>query len=168
LLTRLVDTTNEITIPMAGLAIGQNNQTLKTFVGSCVAICIYDESHKVAGMVHIMLPKNITHKNTKGTKLEGKFADDGIDILLKKLKAIHPCLKLKAKMVGGAKIFNHENDLNTLNIGGKNIDGIRAILKEKNIPLISELIGEKKGRWVTFFCNDQSVLVKNNDGEEII
>lgn len=163
-----MESVKEIIIPMAGLAIGENNQTLKTFVGSCIAICIYDETHKIAGMAHVMLPKNITHKTTRGTKLEGKFADEGIDMLLEKLKVIQPILKLKAKMAGGAKIFNHENDTNTLNIGGKNIDGIRAILKEKNIPLISELVGAKKGRWVTFSCNDQSVLVKNRDGEEII
>ena len=153
---------------MAGIAIGENNHTLNTFVGSCIAICIYDETHKIAGMAHVMLPKNITHKTTRGTKLEGKFADEGIDILIEKLKVIHPCLKLKAKMAGGAKIFSHENDDNTLNIGGKNIEGIRAILKEKNIPLISELVGLKSGRWVTFSCNDQSMHVKNKDGEKII
>jgi chemotaxis protein CheD len=163
-----MNSVKEIVIPMAGLAIGENNQSLKTFVGSCIAICIYDEIHKIAGMAHVMLPKNITHKTTRGTKLEGKFADEGIDMLLEKLKVIQPNLKLKAKMAGGAKIFSHENESTTLNIGEKNILGIRAILKEKNIPLISELVGAKKGRWVTFSCNDQSVLVKNKDGEKII
>ena len=166
--TRLIDSITEIIIPMAGLAMGEQNQTLKTFVGSCIAICIYDDIRKIAGMAHVMLPKNITNKTTKGTKLEGKFADEGINIILDKLQTLSPNSKLKAKIAGGAKIFSHENDSNTLNIGGKNIEGIHAILKEKNIPLISELVGAKKGRWVTFSCNDQSLHVKNNDGEKII
>jgi len=153
---------------MAGLAIGKKNDTLKTFVGSCVAICIYDENHKIGGMAHVMLPKNFTHKTTRGTKLEGKFADEAIDIVIKKLTILHPYLKLKAKMAGGAKIFSHENDKNTLNIGGKNIEGIRSILKEKNIPLIAELVGAKNGMWVTFSCANQSLFVKNKDGEKII
>lgn len=153
---------------MAGLAIGQKNDTLKTFVGSCIAICIYDENHEIGGMAHIMLPKNITKKSTEGTKLEGKFADEAINFIIEKLTELHPYLKLKAKMAGGAKIFSHENDKNTLNIGGKNIDGIRCILKEKNIPIIAELVGAKNGRWVTFSCANQSMVVKNKDGEKII
>ena len=71
-------------------------------------------------------------------------------------------------MAGGAKIFSHENDKSTLNIGGKNIEGIRSILKEKNIPLIAEQVGAKNGRWVTFSCANQSLFVKNKDGEGII
>lgn len=153
---------------MAGLAIGQKNDTLKTFVGSCIAICIYDDNHKIGGMAHILLPKNITNKSTKGTKLEGKFADEAINIVIEKLTILYPYLKLKAKMAGGAKTFSHENDENTLNIGAKNIEGIRSILKEKNIPLIAELVGAKNGRWVTFSCANQSMFVKNKDGEQII
>ncbi|CAD6519300.1 Chemotaxis protein (fragment) [metagenome] len=41
---------DQILIPMAGLEIGINEIRLQTFVGSCVAICLYDKSKKICGM----------------------------------------------------------------------------------------------------------------------
>ncbi|MCK5686672.1 chemotaxis protein CheD, partial [bacterium] len=135
---------------------------------SCVAICIYDEEKKIAGMAHVMLPKNNTGKSTKHTKQEGKFADDAIDIILEKLTKQSSDLKLQAKIAGGAKIFAHESESGTLNIGNKNIIGIRLILQEKKIPLVSQSVGAKSGRWVTFHCGSQRVIVKEKEGEKII
>jgi len=164
----LVETTKEILIPMAGLETGSGNTILRTFVGSCVAICIYDEAKKIGGMAHVMLPKNNTGKSTRGTKQEGKFADEAIDIIIEKLNNISSDLKLQAKIVGGAKIFSHESETGSLNIGNKNIIGIRLILQEKKIPLVSQLVGAKNGRWVTFHCGAQRVVVKETGVEKII
>ena len=163
-----IKTVKEISIPMAGLAIGRNDEVLRTFVGSCVAICIYDEEKKIAGMAHVMLPKNNFGKSTKNTKQEGKFADEAIDVILEKLYNISPDLKLQAKIAGGAKIFSHESETGSLNIGNKNIIGIRLILQEKKIPLVSQSVGSSSGRWVTFYCDSQRVIVKGKDGEKII
>lgn len=164
----LLETTNEVSIPMAGLEIGSGNTILRTFVGSCVAICIYDEAKKIGGMAHVMLPKNNTGKSTKGTKQEGKFADDAIDIIIEKLNNISSDLKLQAKIAGGAKIFSHESETGSLNIGNKNIIGIRLILQEKKIPLVSQLVGARNGRWVTFHCGVQRIIVKETGVEKII
>ena len=166
--SNVMETTKEISIPMAGLGIGSGNTTLRTFVGSCVALCIYDEEKKIAGMAHVMLPKNNTGKSTKYTKQEGKFADEAMDILLEKLNRHSSDLKLKAKIAGGAKIFAHESESGSLNIGNKNIIGIRLILQEKKIPLVSQSVGSNNGRWVTFDCNTQRVVVKDKEGEKII
>ncbi len=153
---------------MAGLEVGTKNTILRTFVGSCVAVCIYDEVKKIAGMAHVMLPKNISDKPIKGTKQEGKFADEAIDIIIEKLNGISSNLKLQAKMAGGAKIFAHESETGSLNIGNKNIIGIRLMLREKKIPLVSQLVGARNGRWVTFHCDTQKVIVKDKEGEKII
>ncbi len=166
--SNLVESTKEISIPMAGLGVGSGNTILRTFVGSCVAICIYDEAKKIGAMAHVMLPKNNVGKSTKGTRQEGKFADEAIDIMIEKLNNISPDLKLQAKIAGGAKIFAHESESGTLNIGNKNIIGIRLILQEKKIPLVSQSVGAKSGRWVTFHCGSQRVIVKEKEGEKII
>lgn len=167
-ISNAIKTRNEILIPMAGLVIGKNDTVLRTFVGSCVAICIYDETQKIGGMAHVMLPKNNTGNSTKGTKQEGKFADEAIDILIEKLMQLSPNSKLQAKIAGGAKIFAHESDSGTLNIGNKNIIGTRLILQEKKIPIVSQSVGSQNGRWVTFYCNTQRVTVKEKEGEKTI
>ncbi len=153
---------------MGGLAVGRGENVLKTFVGSCVAICIYDEENKICGMAHVMLPKNNIDKPTKGTRQEGKFADEAIEVIIEKLNKISSNLKLKAKMAGGAKIFAHESDSEVLNIGNKNIIGIRLLLQEHKIPLVSQSVGSKSGRWVSFECDNQRVTVKEKGEYKIL
>ncbi|MEM2111883.1 MAG: hypothetical protein QXX08_08415, partial [Candidatus Bathyarchaeia archaeon] len=46
----------EIRVDMACMKIGNRSQWLVTNVGSCVALCIYDQVNKCGGMAHIMLP----------------------------------------------------------------------------------------------------------------
>ena len=167
-LNHLVETPKDISIPMGGLQIASGNTILRTFVGSCVAICIYDTEKKIGGMAHVMLPKNNTAKSTKNTKQEGKYADEAIDVIIEKLNNMSPNLKLQAKIAGGAKIFTHESETGGLNIGNNNIIEIRLILQEKKIPLVSQSVGSKSGRWVTFHCNSQRVIVKEKEGEKII
>jgi len=81
---------------------------------------------------------------------------------------LSPDLKLQAKIAGGAKIFAHESETESLNIGNKNIIATRLILQEKKIPLVSQLVGAKSGRWITFHCDSQRVIVKDKEGERII
>ncbi|MEM2785388.1 MAG: chemotaxis protein CheD [Candidatus Nitrosotenuis sp.] len=149
-----------IEIPMGGLDITTpEKKTLQTFVGSCVAVCIYDTVAKVAGMAHVMLPKNNT--SNPAPKPEGKFADVALNILLERLVANGAdANRLKAKMAGGANVFRNEGKQNTFNIGGRNIDAIRSTLKEKKIPLISEDVGSNNGRWVTFDASSGEMTIK--------
>lgn len=158
----------QILIPMSGLEIGTNEIRLQTFVGSCIAICLYDKSKKICGMAHVLLPKNNTEKSTFGTKFEGKYADEAINIMIKKMKQIWPNLTLQAKIVGGAKTFGSIDDKSILNIGKRNISTIKLILKEKKIPLVSQYLSVSNGCWVTFDCNSQELFVKEKNGEKII
>ncbi len=130
----------------------EQNKILHTFVGSCVALCIYDSQAKVAGMAHVMLPKNNTDEPVP--KLEGKFADVAIRTILKQLisKGAKP-RRLEAKMAGGASVFQNESKHAIFNIGMRNTNTIRSILAEHKIPIISEDVGASTGRWVAFDTN---------------
>lgn len=158
--TKPAQTHGALDIPMGGLGITTPEKlVLQTFVGSCVAICIYDSVAKVAGMAHVMLPKNNTADETP--KPEGKFVDVAIKVLLDRLTASGAKQsRLKAKMAGGASVFQTEGNKNVFNIGLRNVDAIRAILGEKKIPIISEDVGEKGGRWVIFDVESQVMTIK--------
>lgn len=159
--TKQAQTPGTLDIPMGGLGLTSPDKlVLQTFVGSCVAICLYDSVAKVAGMAHVMLPKN----NTKDEipKPEGKFVDVAIKVLLDRLAASGAQQsRLKAKMAGGASVFQTEGNKNVFNIGMRNVDAIRTILGEKKIPIISEDVGEKGGRWVIFDVESQAMTVKD-------
>ena len=159
--TKQAQTQGALDIPMGGLGLtSPDKMILQTFVGSCVAICLYDPVAKVAGMAHVMLPQN----NTKDEipKPEGKFVDVAIKVLLEKLTASGAKQnRLKAKMAGGASVFQTEGNKNVFNIGTRNVDAIRAILGENKIPIVSEDVGEKGGRWVIFDVASQIMTIKD-------
>lgn len=153
-----------IEIKMGGLeVITDETKELKTFVGSCVAICVFDMTVKVAGMAHVMLPKK-----TGGTQLDkkndiGKYADEALSYMINDMiqKGADP-KRIKAKMAGGATIFAHESETSLFNVGPRNITSLRQILKENDIPLISEDTGENFGRWVIFRLSSGEMTVTSN------
>ena len=152
---------NILEIPMGGLGFTTPEKTvLQTFVGSCIAICLYDPSAKVAAMAHILLPKNNT--NDPNPKPEAKFADVAIRIMLDRLKSSDAKInRLKAKMAGGANIFANEGRSNVFNIGGRNADAIKSLLDEQKIPIVAQDIGSTSGRWITFDVTSLEMKVKD-------
>ncbi|MBM2852622.1 MAG: hypothetical protein HW420_1169 [Candidatus Nitrosotenuis sp.] len=152
---------NTVEISMGGLGFTTPEKTLlQTFVGSCIAICIYDPSVKIAAMAHIMLPKNNT--NDPNPKPEAKFADVAIKIILGKLQVNGAKLnRLKAKMAGGANIFQNEGKSNAFNIGARNAVAIKSLLDEQKIPIVAQDVGSTSGRWVVFDVNSLEMKIKD-------
>jgi len=155
--------TNVAEIPMGGLVITSEGKTvLQTFVGSCVAVCIYDSVAKIAGMAHVMLPKNNT-QNPK-PEPEGKFADVAFNTLLERMVARGANIgRLKAKLAGGANIFHNEGKATTFNIGLRNVEMLKTMLAEKKIPLVSEDVGSKHGRWVLFDLDSSEMRIRDRE-----
>jgi chemotaxis protein CheD len=128
-------------------------------LGSCIGLTIYDDTLKVGAMVHIMLPESAGR-----TDRPGKYADTAVPVLLKELSALGSRNRsLVAKMAGGACMFEYFGA--NLNIGERNADKVRALLKEHNIPLVKEDVGGKMGRSVTFLpAGGGKVSVRRADG----
>ena len=158
--TKQAQNSNSIEIAMGGIGFtSPERNVLQTFVGSCIAICIYDTQAKVAGMAHVMLPRNNTSDSRP--RPEGKFADIAIPDMIDKLVAKGAKKnRLRAKMAGGANVFQNENKKSVFNIGIRNADAIKEILQENKIPLISEDVGSTAGRFVTFNVESSELTIK--------
>ena len=77
-------------------------------LGSCIGIVLYSNTSNTAGLLHIMLPDSTKIRQNEN---KYKFADTGIDELVKSLeqKGINRSM-LKAKIAGGAKMFQFSNN----------------------------------------------------------
>ena len=128
-------------------------------LGSCIGLTIYDDRLMVGAMVHIMLPDSAGRKDRPG-----KYADTAIPLLLRELGALGCRNKsLVAKMAGGACMFEYFGA--NLNIGERNAEKVRVLLKEHTIPLVKEEVGGKMGRSVTFLPGGGGkVSVRRADG----
>ena len=153
-----------IEIKMGGLEIITDKECeLKTFVGSCVAICLFDLTSHVASMAHVMLPQKSDGLQSLAQKDIGKYADEALSYMINGMiqKGADP-KKIKAKMAGGAAIFEHESETSLFNVGHRNIVYLKKILKENGIPLVSEDTGENFGRWVRFNLQSGALTVASN------
>lgn len=152
---------NMIKVGMADLNVCKLPDSLTTLgLGSCVGICLYDTVTKVAGMAHIMLPDStqITRDKTPA-----KYADTGIDLLIKKMMALGADRnRLKAKIAGGAQMFAFNAAADSLGrVGDRNVEAVKAKLAALHIPIIAQDTGLNYGRTIQFFSEDGSLLIKS-------
>lgn len=137
-------------------------------LGSCIGFVIYDDKKKIASLAHIMLPDS---KMAKYKDLNrSKFADTALeDVLLDLEKRGCRLQTLKAKMAGGAQMFSFSSGSDIMRIGPRNAEAVKALLKEKRIPLLAEDTGGNKGRTITFFPETGALNIRTiHQGETVI
>ncbi|TDQ39671.1 chemotaxis protein CheD [Aureibacillus halotolerans] len=146
-------------VGIAEVVFSAGEEQLKaTGLGSCVAVVLFDESVSVAGMGHVMLPSSSIDQSKVPAK-PGKFADTAVPYLCKKLQQ-QGAKHLKAKIAGGAQMFQFSNSNGQLNIGPRNVEAIKEQLKHCNIPLLNEHVGGHQGRTVVFTPKNSVFTIK--------
>ncbi|MGQ9842112.1 MAG: chemotaxis protein CheD [Spirochaetota bacterium] len=153
---------NIINIGVAQLAVAENPGVLRTILGSCVGICIYERNKKIGGLAHILLPKNPGDSNPE------KYADTAIPVLVQQLIK-RGCKKefMSAKIAGGASMFKFKSTTTLANIGENNIEATRQALAKYGIPIVAEDVGGSTGRVIDFFLDDGRLKVKASGQEKI-
>lgn len=117
-------------------------------LGSCVGLVIYDLGKNVAGLAHIMLPDSKYSRQHHTNDF--KYADTAIPILIQKLlDAGARKLCMQAKLAGGAQMFQF-SDSDVMRIGPRNVDAVKEILQELNIPVVACDVGGNRGRTIEF------------------
>ncbi|MGN0143515.1 MAG: chemotaxis protein CheD [Clostridium sp.] len=150
---------NEIKVGIADLNLVLDPGTIMTIgLGSCIGIALYDRKLKVAGLSHIMLPDSTQFKNVLNPM---KFADSAIPMLIEKMEK-QGCKKkdIVAKIAGGAAMFKFSDKSIISDIGKRNTEAVRKILKESGIPIIAEDTGGNKGRTMIVETGDGKVTLK--------
>ncbi|MBB5147852.1 MULTISPECIES: chemotaxis protein CheD [Ureibacillus] len=149
-----------VKVGIAQMDVVKSPDTIRTSgLGSCVGVVLYDETKKVAGLVHIMLPDSSLSRSE--TINCAKFADTGIQGLLEML-LVEGAQKyrLKAKIAGGAQMFQFASDKNMMRIGPRNVEAVKKVLKELGIPLIAEDTGGNSGRTIEFDPDTSKLMIR--------
>jgi len=128
-------------------------------LGSCVGICLWDRSSKVAGLSHIMLPNSLDSRRDINLM---KYADTAVDVILKDMADLGARRsRIVAKIAGGAHMFSTiDSNNNAPKIGDLNVDAVKGKLTESKINIIAEDTGSDYGRTVEFHSTDGKVFVK--------
>ena len=126
-------------VKMGEIAVAKGNGVLRTLLGSCLGLALYDRRRKVGGLAHVVLPEG------RGRDAPpGKFVDTAIPALIREMEALggRP-LKPEARIAGGANMFATSI---TNTVGRQNIEACERLLVEFGIPLLGRHCGGEQGR----------------------
>ena len=142
-------------IRMAEIKISKEPDILKTVVGSCVALCLWDPDRKLGGMAHIMMPE----RNGDARAAEGKYADTAVNALVRDMKKSGANIeRVQAVCAGGASMFLRIPNKGKT-IGDRNSLAVRQILNRLNIRISTESLGGTMGRKVIMDCSNGAVTI---------
>ncbi|MGM0640497.1 MAG: chemoreceptor glutamine deamidase/glutamate methylesterase CheD [Thermotogota bacterium] len=153
---------NKKIIGIGEYTVSNTNDLIVTLgLGSCVGVCLIDKRKNIGAMIHVMLPDS----GGKDTPKPGKYADTGIRIVLDEMKNKGANLSsLEAKIAGGAAMFG--NSSKTMDIGKRNVETIKNILKQEKVRIIAEDTGGNRARSIEFNLDNSELMVKKVGGGE--
>jgi chemotaxis protein CheD len=151
-----------INVGVAQVKISSSPTVLRTILGSCVGVCIYDHIKRIGGLAHILLPND----QSAGTMPE-KYAETAIPLLVNMLMKEGAKKEfLSAKIAGGASMFKFESNIALGQIGDRNIEEAKKVLNRIGVPLLEEDVGGSAGRVIDFFLEDGRLKVKASGNEK--
>ena len=148
---------NFISVKIADLNTAVSPDILRTVLGSCIGICLYDHEKRIGGLSHIMLPSS-----DDDNAIKEKYADTAIPLLMEKMEKLGADKKsITAKIVGGATMFKISVESLIGNIGNRNAEMVRKVLKDHKIKLTAEEVGGDYARTIDFFLESGLVKIKS-------
>lgn len=128
-----------------------------TTLGSCVAACVWDETRKVGGMNHFMLPDS----GASGYDLHGESGRYGVfamELLINQLiKMGARKSRLKAKVFGAGNVLK---SMTVTNVGERNAEFVTRFLATERIPILGSDLLDIWPRKVYLFPVTGKVLVR--------
>jgi chemotaxis protein CheD len=153
-----------VNIGIAELGVASSPDILRTILGSCVGICLYDAEKSIAGLSHVMLPA-MSDRNSNAKK----YADSAIPLLVDEMiKQGADGKRITAKLVGGAMMFKISENSMMSEIGRNNVKKAKEVLGALNIRIIAEDVGGDYGRTIDFYAGDGVLKIKSLGKQEKI
>ncbi len=131
--------------------VGSEKSAVKTVLGNCVSVCLWDTKLRFGGMNHFVYP--YTKDKRKAT---ARFGNIATKTLLKNMFSVgSDTQNIVAQIVGGASKEDRPKD----NLGRENVAIARQVLHKHNITIKSEDIGGHLGRKVIFDVQNGQLMV---------
>lgn len=158
--------TGKIVVGIADMKIARQQGMLITYaLGSCIGICLYDPVIKLGALIHIMLPLNMETARAHPFK----YADTGIQQTLQKMQSMGANLsRVTAKIAGGAKMFEMQGDGALGNIGHRNSESVKMVLRKAGVRLVREEVGGTVARTLLFDVATGQACIRSYGKQDVI
>jgi chemotaxis protein CheD len=116
--------------------------TIRTVLGSCVAVSLWDRALCYGGMNHFLYPAP-----GENEELTPRFGVGAIPALIRMMKELGSRRKnIEAQIFGGASQWGYESSTT----GERNQRIARDMLQKYRLPIVSEDVGGYRGRKILF------------------
>lgn len=147
-------------IDIGGVAVSSEALILRTLLGSCVTVCLYDPTARAGGMNHILVPSSMSDGNCAA-----RCGVQAMELLINALMKLGvDRRRLVAKAFGGANVLP---SLRGPAIGESNAKFVRTFLDTERIPLLAERMGGEKPVLVNFYTDTGKAIVRTVDGSHL-
>lgn len=129
---------------------------LKTILGSCIAVALFDGDVRVGGLNHFLLP----HASSDTPAADyGRYGNTSIPLLIRRIIKLGGRKdKLHARLIGGGAVV--KDLVGEFRVGDANIDLAREMLDAARIRVVQEVVGGTGGRHLTFDTKTFTINVR--------
>ena len=125
-----------------------------TILGSCVAVCMWDQDSRIGGINHFLLPTPFI-----ASQPSPRFGTHATQQLIEKLLGLGANLRsLRAKVFGGASVLSPGSG--AMAVGLRNGEMACELLRARGIPILASSLGGTRGRKVIFHTGNGETFVK--------
>jgi chemotaxis protein CheD len=129
---------------MGEIGVARQGESLRTLLGSCLGLILYDQRRQLGGLAHILLPDS-----AGDSRQPGKYVDTAVPCLMAEMNRLAAGrLVLQAKLFGAASMFS--TSIDSIQIGEQNLLACKRILDQLKIPIVASHCGGNHGRRITF------------------
>jgi chemotaxis protein CheD len=114
------------------------NTRIRTLLGSCVAITMWHPEMLFGGMCHYLLP---SRSKPGSGELDGMYGDEALELMLGEVRktGTRPG-DYQIKLFGGGQMFPDATHREGSNVGAKNVEAARQLLKRLGLSIHAEHI----------------------------
>ena len=145
----------QVTIYIGDVFATREPTIIKTLLGSCVAVCLWDPVSRVGGMNHFLLPRAPDGAGDDATR----FGVHAMDLLIcEMLKIGAERRRLRAKVFGGAHVLSLPEDEDS--VPSQNIAFAIDFVRNDGFKLTGEDLGGYQARRVMFQTDSGRAFVQ--------
>lgn len=149
----------EIFLQPGDVYFGDRSTRIRTVLGSCVSITFWHPRLLLGGMCHYMLPGR--NGDAAGQR-DGRYADEALSLLFDAMCAEGTQPRdYQAKIFGGGRMFSFAAGKGALDIGNRNIETGRRLLRGYGLEPASEHLAGVGHRSIVFDVASGDVWVKH-------
>jgi chemotaxis protein CheD len=159
---QVADTPGQLVNLMPGqMYFGAHAQSVKTLLGSCVAITLWHPQRHIGGMCHFLLP---SRSGAHGAARDGRYGNEAVEAMVEQLMrhGTRPQDYL-AHLYGGADTMPEGTNLK-FNVGERNIEQSWKLIEQHGFQLDGVDVGEDIPRTVTLTLLTGAVEMSRGKG----